>query len=115
MATPRDGSKKGWMRGLFGRRGDRSYDPSSGDDLRFRVYVNPVGLTPWMWGGIRGEVFVGFIALLIVLGGMFHWYWAALGVSVTWLLIGWWLSQWHPYWPEMVLRLLVQPIGFLDT
>ena len=25
------------------------------------------------------------------------------------------LTQWHPYWPEMVLRHLLQPIGYLDT
>lgn len=85
------------------------------DDHQFRIYINPIGLTPWMWNGIRGEVFAGFIGLLIVLGGVLHWFYAAAIVSTGWLLIGAWLSRKHPFWPEIGVRLALQPIGFLDT
>ena len=100
-----------WFRSLL----SRSQRQDGESDHQFRIYVNPVGLTPWMWKGIRGEVYAVFIGLLIVLGGMLHWYYAAAIVSPLWLMFGAWLSRRHPFWPEILVRLVVQPIGFLDS
>ena len=100
-----------WLRSLLYRQPPRQDE----DTQRFRVYVNPVGLAPWMWKGMRGFIFVFVLAALFVFGAVLHWYYAAAIISIAILVGGALLSRKYPFWPEMLARLIFQPIGFLDT
>lgn len=109
MSTP---AGLGWLRRLTQR--GMLHEPEE-DDERWHVFVSPIGLTPWMWMGIRGEAYAIFLAILVIMGGLFHLFWAAAGVSFMWLLLAKWFSRQHPYWPELFMRLVFQPIGWRDT
>jgi len=64
---------------------------------------------------LRGEMVtlafgVGFVLLVYV-----HAWKAAFLVPIAILYIAKQLHNWHPYWIEIVVRLLTQPEGFQDS
>src|SRR5689334_22942205 len=99
------------VRGLSHRRHEYDDQP---EDQEYRVWVSPVGLLPWNWNGVRGEVFVTWLGLLVFLVAIVHWYWAALVVPQLWAVAGSAISKKDPFFPEVLFRLLAQPVGFLD-
>lgn len=101
------------MQRMLHRRG-RALDEQD-DERRWCIHVNPIGLHPWMWGGMRAPVYIGAGLAAYVLAGMLHLYWAALAVGLGILIAGRKLSQSHPYWPEILWRCIVQPVEFLDS
>lgn len=101
------------MQRMLYRRG-RAFDEQD-DERRWCIHVNPIGLLPWMWGGMRAPVYLGAGFAAYVLAGMMHWYYAALFVGLGILITGRKLSQSHPYWPEVLWRNIVQPIEYLDS
>jgi hypothetical protein len=86
------------------------------EELRFHVYVNPIGLAAPSWKGIcRWEAFVVAGLAGLVLIGFFHLWMPGIVVPFAIILLGTWLTQKHPFWPEVLWRAVLQPIRFLDT
>jgi hypothetical protein len=102
------------FRGLS-RHSNTAYQDQMEDEQKFRVYVSPVGTLPWNWNGIRGEAFATFLLWILFLVAIVHWYYAALIWPPIWLFLGAWLSRKEPFFPEIFYRLMLQPIGYLDT
>ncbi len=92
----------------------RQYNEAEAED-DFRIPINRTGLTPWQWGGLRGEM----VALALVFGFVmliyFHWWEAALIGPLVILIVAKRLHKWHPFWIELFVRLLIQPAGFQDS
>src|SRR4051812_39435501 len=99
-------SSRGWWN-------SKQYDePADGE---YRIPISKANLTPWHWKGLRGEMVTlafssGFILLVYV-----HAWKAAFVVPVLILCVAKALHQWHPFWIELLVRLLSQPEGFQDS
>lgn len=85
------------------------------DQDEYRIPISKANLTPWHWKGLRGEmVTVAFGTCFILLVYVHAWK-AAIVAPILILLIAKMLHNWHPFWIEMLVRLLTQPEGFQDS
>lgn len=93
-----------WKRKQFEEREDE-----------FRIPISKANLVPWHWGGIRGEVVTLAVITAIILLGIVHTFYAGLIVPFLIICVGKALHTWHPYWLEILVRLICQPEGFQDS
>lgn len=100
----------------FASRGwwnQKQYEEHAEDE--YRIPISKANLTPWHWNGLRGEMvtlaFGSFLFLLIYL----HAWKAAIVVPLLILCVAKALHKWHPFWIEILVRLLCQPEGFQDS
>lgn len=96
-------------------RGGRTQTHPPDEAGEFRIPISRANLTPWHWNGLRGEMVTlalgtGFVLLVYVQAWK-----AALIVPFLILYIAKRLHAWHPFWIEIVVRLLVQPEGHQDS
>jgi hypothetical protein len=91
----------------------RQYDEQAENE--YRIPISKANLTPWHWKGLRGEmVTIAFGSAFFLLVYVHAWK-AALVVPILILCIAKMLHQWHPFWIEILVRLLVQPEGYQDS
>lgn len=101
---------------MFSQRGwwnQRQYGDES--EAEFRIPISKANLLPWHWNGLRGEMVTTAIVSCFVLLVYVQTWKAAIIVPVLVLCVAKALHQWHPYWIEVVVRLLTQPEGFQDS
>lgn len=99
-------SSRGWWN-------SKQYDDHSDGD--FRIPVSKANLLPWHWKGLRGEMVTAACVSAFVLIVYVHAWKAGIVVPVLILCLAKALHNWHPYWIEILVRLLVQPEGFQDS
>ncbi len=87
----------------------------SDSDADYRIPINRTGLTPWHWGGLRGEMVTIALISCFVLLVYVRWWEAAIVVPLLILLVAKKLHMWHPYWVELLVRLMITPAGFQDS
>lgn len=102
------------MKGLPSRGwwNSKQYDEQEGE---FRIPLSKANLTPWHWKGLRGEMVTLAFGSAFVLLVYVHSWKAALLVPLLILCVAKALHQWHPFWIEILVRLLTQPEGFQDS
>lgn len=81
----------------------------------FRIPISKANLVPWHWKGLRGEMVTAALISGLVLFAYVHAWKAGIVVPLLILVIAKALHQWHPYWIEILVRLLCQPEGFQDS
>ena len=102
------------MKGLPSRGwwNSKQYDEPEGE---YRIPLSKANLTPWHWKGLRGEMVTFAFGSAFVLLVYVHSWKAALVVPLLILCVAKALHQWHPFWIELLVRLLTQPEGFQDS
>ncbi len=99
-------SSRGWWN-------SKQYDEHA--ESEYRIPISKANLTPWHWKGLRGEmVTLAFVSGFVLLVYVHAWK-AAIVVPVLILCVAKALHQWHPFWIEVLVRLLTQPEGYQDS